>query len=421
MSKSPRAVATVAVAVLAFLSISLAPAQAEDLSPTAPDTGSAATEPPVPNDSLSATPEESAADGEPDAAASEPATPQDPAPAPSDTAPTSNPDATGSAASASEYTTQIVTPVDGVNVSEGWVQYTVQVATAGTYWLDFSCDGDFRNQYYLSASYDGQQLNGTLDYVYAGENCYLYLRPSDGAGTGEHIIYFAVGRPAVTPTIGNPVARPATFYPRVRDGYRDETVIAFGSRLDSDVTVQILAGTDGSIVRTFALAGDSWADYSDRRSVAWRGRNAAGNLVPTGRYTARITSTIDGQSATARLPIWVASGHRTVRVTKTKDGWDDSRDTTRGNCFAWEVFDGNDLDCWGGSYAQATYRFALPSGARNIDWGVRGYQECCDAGRIIKTGERTSARSYRIAVRVTSWRSYVVRSTWLTYTYRKAL
>ena len=155
--------------------------------------------------------------------------------------------------------------------------------------------------------------------------------------------------------------------------------------------------------------------------VTWNGRNTAGNLVPTGRYTAVITSTLDGRSRTARVPIWVASGHRTVRVTRTKDGWYDSIDQTRGNCYAWEVSDGNDLDCWGGRYAQATYRFSLPSNARNIDWGVRGYQECCSGGRITKTGERTSARSFRIAVRVTNWRSYVVRSTWVTYTYRKAI
>jgi hypothetical protein len=155
--------------------------------------------------------------------------------------------------------------------------------------------------------------------------------------------------------------------------------------------------------------------------VAWDGKNTAGRLVPNGRYTAVIASTLGGRTATDRVQVQVASGHRNVRVTKRADGWYDSRDRTRGNCYAWEASDGNDLDCWGSGYAQATYRFRLPANARNVTWGVRGYRECCDTGRIIKTGKRTSRTSFRIAVRVTGWRSFVVRSTHVSFAYRKAI
>ena len=68
----------------------------------------------------------------------------------------------------------------------------------------------------------------------------------------------------MVPEVRNPVAGPETFYPRVRDGFRDHTDIGFGSRLDSDVTVKIIAGQRFHRA-DFIRDGRAWADYYERR------------------------------------------------------------------------------------------------------------------------------------------------------------
>lgn len=414
MKDVSRAATTAALALLILLNVSLVPAQADELPPS-PSHGSTATDAPLPNDGNAPTTPLEEAQDEPDANTSDPEAPQD-----SPSATPNGPSPSDSRVADAAYATQILTPAEGAEVPDGSVEYTVQVSTVGAYWLDLYCgaDNEFRDDVYLSASSDGQQFSGALGPVYEGESCSLELYASDNTATGSDSSSFTV---AMNLEIRNATTSPSEFYPRVRDGFRDSTSISFGSRLDSDVTVKIVSRATGSFVRTFTLSGRDSRAYYERRWVTWNGKNNRGNLVSTGRYAAVITSRLNGQSASARVPIEVASGFRTVRTTKTKDGWFGSRDQTRGNCYAWEVPDGNDLDCWGGRYAQATYRFALPSNARNISWGVRGYTECCDRGRITKTGKRTSATSFQVQVRVTYWRSFVVRSTWITYTYRKAV
>lgn len=412
MNSISRITATAALGVLTLLTVSFAPAQADDLSPS-PGADSAATQTPVPNEGNVPTAPAEEAQDEPDASGSDPVSPQD-SPMASPNGPSPIEDRATAA-----YVTEIRTPADGAVVPKGSLDYTVQVATVGDYWLDVNCGEDFYDYAHLSASSDGQQFTGTLGPVSEGDACYLQLTPSGGTASGQDSASFTV---ATTVEVRNATAKPGEFYPTVRDGFRDSTSIGFSSRLNSDVSVKITSRNTGSVVRAFALSGRESRDYYQRRGVVWNGKNKANNLVPTGRYTAVITSTLNGESATSRVPIKVASGYRTVRTTKTKDGWYGSRDTTRGNCYTAQYYDGgNDLDCWGGAYAQATYRFSLPSNARNIDWGVRGFNECCDAGRLIKTGKRTSATSFRITVRVTNWRSFVVRSTRVTYTYRKAI
>lgn len=411
MSNFSRVAMAATLSVATLLSVSLAPAQADELSPS-PVTQLAVTDAPVPEDVNAPTAPVEEAQDEPDAGASDPESPQD-SPTASPNGPSSNEDRAAAA-----YSTEILTPADGASIPDGSVAYTVTVATVGDYWLDLYCAGDFRDDVYLTASSDGQQFSGALGAVDQGESCYLSLYPVSG-GTGEDSSSFTV---SLNLEVRKATAKPGEFYPRVRDGFRDSTSIGFQSRLDSDVSVKIVSRTTGSVLRAFALSGRESRNYYQRRGVVWNGKNKAGNLVPTGRYTAVITSTLNGQSATARVAIKVASGHRTVRKTVSKNGWYGSRDKTRGNCFTSESYDGgNDLDCWGGVYAQATYRFSLPRDARNVDWAVRGRNECCNVGRVTKTGKRTSATSFLVTVRVTNWRSFVVRRARVTYTYRKAI
>lgn len=318
------------------------------------------------------------------------------------------------------FTTQILAPAVGANVPAGAISYIVQVATAGAYWLDLSCGGEFVTDEYLSASYESQQFSGTIGSPGEGESCSLSLYPIGSGATGEDYVSFTVA--AAVPSIRNATAKADKFYPKVRDGYRDRTEIVFGARGDSDVTVDIVSSASGATVRSFARRGHDWADYYSRRSVSWNGANDSGRGVPTGRYVAVIRSALGEQIATARVPLRLASGHRTSRVTERRAGWYGSRDRTSGDCFAWEHTAGNWLNCWGSGYAQATYLFRIPSNARDINWRVDGFRQCCASpGRIIRTGNRPKASLFRVTVKVTGWRSFVVRRASVTYTYRRAI
>ena len=74
------------------------------------------------------------------------------------------------------------------------------------------------------------------------------------------------------------------------------------------------------------------------------------------------------------------------------------------------------LDCWGGREAVANYGFRLPSNARNVTWEVRGERNCCNNGRVVKSGQRTSDTRFGVRVRVTNWASYTVRAVYVDYT-----
>lgn len=334
---------------------------------------------------------------------------------PSETSPAAQP--------AEAYATGFVYPGDGASVADaGVAYYVVELATAGQYLVSLYCNDSSIDSEFVWADSAGQQVTESLGPIAAGDSCYLEVTAWDAGASGYDTVYFSVARPAVTPEVRSPSASPATFYPRVRDGYRDRTYVGFTSRLDSDVSIAVLSRATGRTVRTFHLPGRTWGDYYSRRRLPWNGTNSHGALVPTGGYVAVITSSLGGKTRSARVKLRVAAGFRTIRETKTADGWDDSQDEVRGNCFTSESYpSGNDLDCWGGAYAQATYRFRLPANAHDVSWGVRGFIECCDSGRITKTGERTSPTSFRVRVRVTDWRSFVVRSVSVTYSYRAAI
>ncbi|KQZ67263.1 hypothetical protein [Nocardioides sp. Root151] len=317
---------------------------------------------------------------------------------------------------AAAYADRILAPANGANVPAGNVSYTFVAGDAASYYVELTCD-DTYDYVSHSSSYAGQQFSGSLGPANAGEDCRLEVYNYDtGMSTYSD---FTVALPA--PEVRNLSASRTTFYPRVRDGYLDKTGFTFGSRLDSAITVSIRRNATGRVVRTLKSSANSWADYYGRRTLAWNGLNAAGSKVPVGRYTAIVKSTLGGRSATAHVVVQVATGYKTFTISKVKDGWYDSRDQTRGNCYTRDYDPGNHLDCWGGAYAQASYNFAIPANARNIRWAVGGYSLCCDSGRLIRTGTRVSPTRFMVRVKVTYWRSFVVERVRLRYTARRQI
>jgi hypothetical protein len=319
-------------------------------------------------------------------------------------------------ADSSAYVLQFTAPTEGGVVPAGDVTWKLQSSAAQYYDITLTCAASESQSDFGYSSYDGELLSGTFLDLPVADSCQAQAY---GHSTGETAsVSFTTSAP--TPEVRNLSASPATFYPYLRDGYRDAASIGFTSRLDSDVVVRV-TNSDGRTVWVRELAARSWADYYQRRHVRWSGRNNSGNLVRTGRYRIAVTSDIAGTVRTARTSVVVARGTRIFTVTRTKDGWWDSVDATSGSCYTSNYDPGNHLDCWGGNYARADYRFRVPANARIKSWTVRGEALCCTTGRLTKTGTRTSARSFRVRVKVTGWRGYVVRRVILTYSYRRAI
>jgi hypothetical protein len=96
--------------------------------------------------------------------------------------------------------------------------------------------------------------------------------------------------------------------------------------------------------------------------------------------------------------------------TKTRTGTNTSSRARSSGCY----FDGYSgslqLDCWGGSYAEARYRFSLPADARNVSRSISGSINCCRPGTASRRWSGNTA-----IVHVTNWRAYTVRRVTIDY------
>lgn len=219
---------------------------------------------------------------------------------------------------------------------------------------------------------------------------------------------FTVAGPAVT--VADPSVTNDAFYPLVRDRYKD--TVAFGWRQDRTgrATIKVVSA-QGRVVRTAAKQGSQ-----GRNAWTWNGRNARGGRVAKGGY--RLKVTVNANTVGASVLV------RTELVTKNysqrKEGNRASSLATRGSCYA--TRDSYErvasLDCWGGRYARARYRFAIPAAAfgvrATIDLRHTSADLCC-RGRITKGWERTSQRTVTMWAKVTKWRATEVDFVRVTY------
>lgn len=216
-------------------------------------------------------------------------------------------------------------------------------------------------------------------------------------------------------TLGDPVVSPTTFYPLVRDGYRDRVAFSFTLNQHAEVTT-IVRNSDGRTVRIF-----SQGLHRGRRTVHWNGLTNAGAKVPAGRY--RITVEAQngaGESRSVSRVVTATTSLVTRTATKRRAGTQGSP-ATRGSCYiTWE--DGSaELDCWGGRYARLSFGFAIPAGAWDVTWSVSGERSAldrCCSGAIRKSGSRPSRTRYVVAASVSGWRAYWVHAATLRYKYR---
>jgi hypothetical protein len=251
--------------------------------------------------------------------------------------------------------------------------------------------------------------------------CSALLYADGDAGVSDSVDFTIAAAPVAQKpnNVTITAVAPRTFFPRIRDGYRDSVAFTLRSYQDTRISMSVNDRSGRTVVRkkTVRQPWEGW-DGLDTDSFSWNGRNSAGSVVPVGQYKVTFTSEGVGyKTVSSATWVTVASGFQNVTRTLTKDGWLGSTDRTRGNCWATEGYypHGNDLDCWGGAYAQATYTFRVPARARITRWFAHGERRCCSNGRVIKTGKRTSRTVFRVRVKVTNWAAYTVTRAGITY------
>jgi len=249
------------------------------------------------------------------------------------------------------------------------------------------------------------------------------------AGTLVGVAAPAQAATEITPGIASFTASPQTFYPTVRDGFRDDVLFdgSFTEIYDEQTgnyaslpwTITIRNSAGGKVAeRAGRTDGNNW-DNSFYWN--WGGKNQSTGLpvrVGTFKATLTVTDPATGETATANKTLYAKSDTVNKRITKSRLGSNTSARSRTSGCYINAYYyDGTlNLDCWGGRQATARYGFALPSNARNIVWAVGGQRGCCNNGRVIKTGTRTNATHYNVQVRVTNWASYEIRRANVTYT-----
>ena len=211
-------------------------------------------------------------------------------------------------------------------------------------------------------------------------------------------------------SVGNPSVNHDTFYPLVRDGFRDTVTFRWWQEHRGTASISVV-NADGRTVRTAAPSGSR-----GRNTWAWNGRRDNGDFAAEGHYRIRVT--VNTNMVSAGVTLATALETRTYRVRR--EGNQATSLTTRGNCYARR--DRYDqvatLDCWGGRLARAGYRFTIPAAAFDVrglvDLNRNSLDICCD-GRITKGWGRTSQRTVVLWAQVTGWRTTdvnFVRVTW---------
>ena len=200
---------------------------------------------------------------------------------------------------------------------------------------------------------------------------------------------------------------PSTFYPYVKDGYRD--VLKFDYAYSRGTVSQSEGVYNAAGTRVWGST-DSGDPDAVEASGSWNGRRSNGDLVAPGTYTFVVAGAdANGNKAKLSRSVTVATGYFWVQGHRGISG-NDGRFSTRGNCSVTrDNYDATaNLDCWGGRYARDTFVITTPAGSKETGWkvytGTLSDDICC-RGRITKSFTRLSPTKFRLALTVTDWRA----------------
>jgi len=186
--------------------------------------------------------------------------------------------------------------------------------------------------------------------------------------------------------------------------------------IDNRIELQV-NGTNGWFVKPVSDSCNStgaW-DYSGNliphefntfytNRLVWFERNAAERITHVS-FSCTVTKLV--KKVTYQM--------RWRSFTKTRSGVNTSSRSHSGRCYTVNSGSSLNLDCWGGAYAQGTYRFGLPSDARHIARRIETSQGCC-----YWLGGSTSKRwvGNTAIVRATGGRQIYVDRVRVTYQHR---
>jgi hypothetical protein len=126
-------------------------------------------------------------------------------------------------------------------------------------------------------------------------------------------------------------------------------------------------------------------------------------------------ATVDQVTVDCNLRKAIVTYPRTWRwFTKARRGTDTSSRSRSSSCYFRSYAGSLTLDCWGGSYATASYRFRLPSDARRVARRIVGSVGCCDFSGSI----RRNWSGNRATVTVTGWNAYTIDRVKIRYQHK---
>jgi hypothetical protein len=156
---------------------------------------------------------------------------------------------------------------------------------------------------------------------------------------------------------------PATFYPLVRDGFRDTTTIRFRTNKSSRNRIQVIRS--GRTIKRVDLGIQSGGSHQ----WSWNGRDGAGRKVKPGYYKLQVSASASGE--TKKVGRTVKAHTRILRknFSKSKRGTDYRSRGKRGNCNFDQSSGEALLTClFGVAWTDYTFQMS-PGSLRNI---VRG-------------------------------------------------
>jgi hypothetical protein len=216
-------------------------------------------------------------------------------------------------------------------------------------------------------------------------------------------------------------AGPLTFYPLVREGFRDNTWFRFTLNQEAIVTLRI-RNRSGRVVRTANLGRVSTGSWR------WNGQSNSGAKVRPGRYRIDLlarTAVQSKRSSAVTVTVKTALVTRYGRKRYPGGGGPGTIQGSPGNLclYSFDFWWAGDLflDCWGLGWIRSNYIFTIPASTFRTSFSVAGRQFCCSQGVFAKTGERTARTRYRVRVTVGGWRSYAIRHVTLNWAYKKRI
>lgn len=252
--------------------------------------------------------------------------------------------------------------------------------------------------------WDGKDLNGSPVPVDTYTATLTATNPATGEVAEATTVVHARAVSTV-PEIRKFTASPTTFFPTVRDGYRDGvSFTGWSNEIETrdwpeqswNITIRNANG-----VKVAERSG-MYPDW-DGAHWDWKGKDLNGNPVKVGTYKATftVTNTMTGEEDTATLTLTATSDTIYRKVERSHTGVQTSSRSRSSHCYIY-AWDSNTLalDCWGGNYAIARYGFSVPSKARDIRFAVTSSRD--GDGTVRSAGWRTGDH-VDVAVKATGY------------------